>query len=72
MPKLVPISHRELARKLRRAGFVEIRTSRHPVYYSEVKDITVPIPSHPGDVPKGTLRSIIREMQLSVEEFNSL
>ena len=33
MPKLVPISHRELARKLRRAGYVEIRTSRHPVYY---------------------------------------
>ncbi len=30
MPKLVPISHRELARKLRRAGFVEIRTSRPP------------------------------------------
>jgi predicted RNA binding protein YcfA (HicA-like mRNA interferase family) len=72
MPKLVPISHRELARKLRRAGFVEIRTRRHPVYYSAAKDLTVPIPSHPGDVPKGTLRTIIREMQLSVEEFNSL
>ena len=28
MPELVPISHRELARKLRRAGFVEIRTRR--------------------------------------------
>jgi predicted RNA binding protein YcfA (HicA-like mRNA interferase family) len=72
MPKLVPITHRELARKLRRAGFVEIRTSRHPVYYSSAKDLTIPIPSHPGDVPKGTLRSIIREMQISVEEFNSL
>ena len=72
MPKLVPISHRELARKLRRAGFVEIRTSRHPVYYSAEKDLTIPIPVHPGDVPKGTLRSIIREMQISVEEFNVL
>ena len=72
MPKLVPISHRELARKLRRAGFVEIRTSRHPVYYSAEKDLTIPIPMHPGDVPKGTLRSIIREMQISVEEFNVL
>jgi predicted RNA binding protein YcfA (HicA-like mRNA interferase family) len=72
MPKLVPISHRELARKLRRAGFVEIRTRRHPVYYSAAKDLTVPIPSHSGDVPKGTLRSIIREMEISVEEFNAL
>ena len=72
MPKLVPISHRELARKLRRAGFVEIRTRRHPVYYSAEKDLTIPIPSHPGDVPKGTLRAIVREMQVSVEEFNGL
>ncbi len=72
MPKLVPISHRELARKLRHAGFVEIRTSRHPVFYLSSKDLTIPIPSHPGDVPKGTLRTIIREMQMSVEEFNSL
>jgi predicted RNA binding protein YcfA (HicA-like mRNA interferase family) len=57
MPKLIPISHRELARKLKRAGFVVIRTSRHPVYYHAEKDLTVPIPSHPGDVPKETLRN---------------
>jgi predicted RNA binding protein YcfA (HicA-like mRNA interferase family) len=72
MPKLIPISHRELARKLKRAGFVEIRTSRHPVYYHAGKDLTVPIPMHPGDVPKGTLRTIIRECGIDVEEFNSL
>ena len=71
MPKLVPISHRELARKLRRGGCVEIRTRRHPVYYSLEKDLTIPIPSHPGDVPKGTLQTIIREMGISVEEFNN-
>lgn len=72
MPKLVPISHRELARKLRRAGFVEIRTRRHPVYYSVDQDLTVPIPMHLGDVPKGTLRSIIRQMRITVEDFNAL
>lgn len=72
MPKLVPISHRELARKLRRAGYVEIRTSRHPVYYLAEKDLTIPVPSHPGDVPKGTLRTIVREMGVTVEEFNQL
>lgn len=72
MPKLVPLSHRELVRKLRRAGYVEIRTSRHPVYYLAERDLTIPVPSHPGDVPKGTLRAIIREMGISVEEFNAL
>ena len=72
MPKLVPITHRELARKLRRAGYVEIRTSRHPVYFLAEKDLTIPIPSHPGDVPRGTLRAIVREMEISVEQFNDL
>ena len=72
MPKLVPISHRELARKLRRAGLHRIRTSRHPVHYSAQRDLTIPIPMDPGDVPRGTLRSMIRERQISVEEFNAL
>ena len=72
MPKLVPISHRELARKPKRAGFVVIRTTHRPVYYCAERDLTIPIPSHPGDVPKGTLRTIIREMQITVEQFNDL
>lgn len=72
MPKLIPVTHRELARKLRRAGYVEIRTSRHPVYYLAAKNLTIPVPRHPGDVPKGTLRAIVREMDLTVEEFNAL
>ena len=72
MPKLTRVSHRELASKLRRAGYVEIRTTRHPVYYLEDRNITVPVPRHPGDVPIGTLRAIVREMGVSVEEFNDL
>ena len=71
MPKLVPISHRESVRKLKRAGFEMIRTGRHPVYYSAEKDMTIPIPSHPGDVPKGTLRSIIRQSGVSKTEFET-
>ena len=72
MPKLVPISYRELARKLRRAGSLEIRTSRHPVYYLAERNLTIPVPRHPGEVPKGTLRAVVREMGIDVEEFNSL
>jgi len=72
MPKLTPVSYRELARKLRRAGYVEIRTSRHPVYYLAAGNLTIPVPHHPGDVPKGTLRTIIREMGITVEAFNDL
>ncbi|MBN2189201.1 MAG: type II toxin-antitoxin system HicA family toxin [Chitinispirillaceae bacterium] len=72
MPKLVRVSYRELAKKLRRAGYVEIRTSRHPVYSLASRNITVPVPRHPGDVPIGTLRAIVREMGVSIEDFNDL
>ena len=72
MPKLVRVTHRELAKKLRRAGYKEIRTSRHPVYYLTERNVTVPVPQHPGDVPIGTLRAIVREMGLTVTEFNNL
>jgi hypothetical protein len=54
------------------AGYVEIRTSRHPVYYLAEKNLTIPVLQHPGDVPKGKLRTIIPEMDITVEEFNGL
>jgi len=72
MPKLERVTYRGLAVKLRRAGYREIRTSRHPVYYLEEQNVTIPVPRHPGDVPIGTLRAIIREMDVTVEEFNAL
>jgi predicted RNA binding protein YcfA (HicA-like mRNA interferase family) len=72
MPKLIRVSYRELATKLRRAGYVEIRTNRHLVYYLEERNATIPVPRHPGDVPIGTLRAIVREMGLTVDEFNDL
>lgn len=72
MPKLARISYRELASKLRRAGYIEVRAKRHPVYYLEEKNITIPVPRHPGDVPIGTLRAIVREMGITVDEFNEL
>jgi predicted RNA binding protein YcfA (HicA-like mRNA interferase family) len=42
------------------------------VYYLEAKNITVPVPRHPGNVPIGTLRAIVREAGMTVEEFNAL
>jgi predicted RNA binding protein YcfA (HicA-like mRNA interferase family) len=49
-----------------------IRTSKHPIYYHAEKEITFPVPNHPGDVPKGTLRAIINEMGITVDAFCEL
>lgn len=42
------------------------------MYFNEEQNITIPVPSHPGDVPKGLLRKIIKEMGISVKEFNEV
>ncbi len=57
---------------LTKAGFKLIRTSKHPVYYNESENITIPVPKHNRDVPKGTLRIIIKEIGLTVEDFINL
>ena len=73
MPKLKPTSYDEFARKLNRAGYLHIRKSKHTVYFHPAENITIPFPhKHPHDIPKGLLHKLIKEMKLSVEEFNRL
>ncbi|MDH3324207.1 MAG: type II toxin-antitoxin system HicA family toxin [Candidatus Peregrinibacteria bacterium] len=72
MPKLPIISYKILAKKLRKAGYILIRTKKHPVYFCEEKNLTIPVPMHSGDVPKGTLRAIISEMEISIDQFCNL
>lgn len=73
MPKLRPINYDEFARKLRRAGYIPIRKSKHIIYFHSIQQITIPFPhKHHGDIPKGLLHKLIKEIKLSVEEFNDL
>lgn len=72
MTKLPVLSYRELANKLKQAGFEHLRTGRHEVYYNRAKNITIPIPHHSGDVSKGLLRTIINQIGITVEEFVKL
>ncbi len=72
LPSLKPI---DVIRKLRKAGFMfdkHAKGSHEIWYHPETQRYTV-VPNHPGrDVPKGTLRAIIKEAGLSIEEFINL
>lgn len=62
-------------RKLRRAGFVFDRHAKgsHEIWYNPHTHRITVVPNHPGkDIPKGTLRAIIRQAGMSIEEFNRL
>lgn len=65
----------ELLRKLKKSGFVFDRQAKgsHEIWYHpETRKRTV-VPNHPGkEIPKGTLRAILREAGISPKEFIKL
>ena len=73
-PKLSQVDCRKLIRALKRAGFEEQRqrgSHLHLRRKTDGKRVTVPV--HKGRaVPPGTLRAILRDADVSVEEFQRL
>ena len=69
LPALKPL---EVIRKLRKAGFVFDRHAKgsHEIWYNPASRRRTVVPNHPGkDIPKGTLRAIIQQSGLTIEEF---
>ena len=73
-PKLPRVGCRQLVRALKRAGFEEQRqrgSHLHLRRASDGKRVTVPV--NQGEiVPVGTLRAILRDADISVDEFHKL
>ncbi|MEP6741307.1 MAG: type II toxin-antitoxin system HicA family toxin [bacterium] len=71
MPRLRVLSAAQVCKILRRHGFVVVRqTGSHIILRRKLPDrgITVPIPNH-SEIAKGTLRSIIKQCEISKSEF---
>jgi predicted RNA binding protein YcfA (HicA-like mRNA interferase family) len=75
MTKLPAFTAREVIKKLKKAGFVFDRQAKgsHEIWYNPTTKRRTTIPNHPGvDIPKGTLKAIIKEAGLTEEEFVAL
>ena len=73
-PKLPRVDCRQLIRALKRAGFEERRqrgSHLHMRRAADGKRVTVPV-HHGRTVPVGTLRAILRDADISVDEFLKL
>ncbi|MDO8588576.1 MAG: type II toxin-antitoxin system HicA family toxin [Armatimonadota bacterium] len=71
MGRLSGMSASDVIHKLRAAGFVFDRMARgsHEVWRNATTGFRVIVPNHPGDMPEGTVRAIVRGSGISVEEF---
>ena len=75
MTRLPSLTARDVIKKLKKAGFLFDRQAKgsHEIWYNPVTKIRTTIPNHPGvDLPKGTLKAIIKEAGLTVDEFLEL
>ena len=74
MSKLSPAKPREVERILKRLGFQQIRQAAgsHAVFrHSDGRWTTVTL-HHGRDIPKGTLRNIVKDLGITVEEFERI
>jgi predicted RNA binding protein YcfA (HicA-like mRNA interferase family) len=74
MPKLPRITSRRLIRALLRAGFyVHHQTGSHMnLRHHEKSHLHVVVPQHTGDLAPKTLKSIVIQAEMTVEEFVAL
>lgn len=70
MPKLPIIKDRELIKTLKKLGFFEHRQRGSHLIMAHPDGRRASIPIHPGkDIPGGTLKGILRDLEISTKEF---
>ncbi|MBA4147001.1 MAG: type II toxin-antitoxin system HicA family toxin [Verrucomicrobia bacterium] len=68
----MPYKAREVLSKLQHAGFVIKRQSGSHVILRHSDGRQTYVAMHPGDLPTGTFRAILKQANLSEEEFRNL
>ena len=71
MGRLAGFRYREVARRLRTFGFVYDRPGpgSHEIWRHASTGRKVTLPHHARDMPEGTLRAILREARIDLDEF---
>jgi predicted RNA binding protein YcfA (HicA-like mRNA interferase family) len=71
MGRLSGFKYKEVARKLHTFGYSYHRQGKgsHEVWRHSESGGVILVPHHSRDMPEGTLRAILREAEIDVDEF---
>jgi len=71
MGRLAGFKYRKIVKKLKSFGFAFYRYAKgsHEIWHNPHSGRFTTPPSHPGDISEGTLRAILKQVGISVEEF---
>ena len=74
MGQLSGYRYREIIRILKRFGFDFYRQAAgsHEIWYNPITNRYTTIPNHSGDMPEGTLKAILKQAAIDVDEFIKL
>jgi len=71
--KITSLRSKDVIKVLKKLGYVKVRqTGSHRIFYHSVKKKIVPVPMHNKDLKRGLVRAIIRELEISKDEFIKL
>ena len=71
MGRLSGFRYREIIKKLKILGFEFYRyaAGSHEIWYNPLSDKFTTIPRHNVDLPEGTLKSILKQGAINVDDF---
>jgi predicted RNA binding protein YcfA (HicA-like mRNA interferase family) len=69
--RLSGFRYRDIVPLLKALGFAFDRQAAgsHEIWFNAATKRYTTLPNHPGDMPEGTLRAILRQAGIDVEEF---
>ncbi len=71
MGRLAGFRYRQIIKRLKKFGFNFDRhaAGSHEIWYNEQTNHYTTIPNHPGDMPEGTLRAILKQAGITPNDF---
>jgi predicted RNA binding protein YcfA (HicA-like mRNA interferase family) len=71
MGRLAGYKYREIIRVLKKFGFEFYRQAvgSHEIWYNPLTRRFTTIPNHSGDMPEGTLKEILKQAGIEVDDF---
>lgn len=71
MGQLAGFRYRDIIRRLKQFGFAFDRQAAgsHEIWYNARTNRYTTVPNHPGDMPEGTLRAILKQAGITASEF---
>ncbi len=71
MGRLSGYRYRDIIQILKRFGFEFYRQAAgsHEIWHNSLTNMYTTVPNHSGDMPEGTLRAILKQANIDVEEF---